>query len=81
MFWKLSAKLKAEGKIKPHPMTIRENGLSGIPEGQESSYDFVWAANAILKITDVVEGRVSATKLVYRTADTPGLKWTVEAAA
>ena len=33
MFWKLSAKLLAEGKIKPHPAQIREKGLSGVPEG------------------------------------------------
>ena len=33
MFWKLNAKLLAEGKIKTHPVTVRENGLQGIPKG------------------------------------------------
>lgn len=33
MFWKLSARLLAEGKIKPHPVTMGEGGLLGIPAG------------------------------------------------
>ena len=33
MFWKLSAKLLAEGKIKTHATTIGENGLQGVPKG------------------------------------------------
>jgi len=33
MFWKLNAKLLAEGKIKPHPATVRQGGLQGIPTG------------------------------------------------
>ncbi|KAL9115284.1 MAG: hypothetical protein Q9187_007340 [Circinaria calcarea] len=57
MFWSLNAKLLAEGKIKTHPITVREGGLQGIPDG----------------INDVGTGKVSATKLVYRVADTPGI--------
>jgi NADPH:quinone reductase-like Zn-dependent oxidoreductase len=33
MFWKLSEKLLAEGKIKPHPVALRKGGLAGIPGG------------------------------------------------
>lgn len=33
MFWELGGKLIAEGKIKHHPMTIRDGGLYGIPSG------------------------------------------------
>ncbi|MCJ1394788.1 hypothetical protein MMC18_007668 [Xylographa bjoerkii] len=57
MFWKMSEKLLAEGRIKTHPMIVDERGLQGIPDG----------------INNLREGKVSATKLVYRTADTPGI--------
>lgn len=33
MFWKLSQKLLADGKIKPHPVALRKGGLAGIPAG------------------------------------------------
>jgi NADPH:quinone reductase-like Zn-dependent oxidoreductase len=33
MFWKLSQKLLADGKIKPHPVALRKGGLAGIPGG------------------------------------------------
>ena len=33
MFWKLNAQLLAERKVKTHPITVRENGLQGIPNG------------------------------------------------
>ncbi|KAJ4348856.1 uncharacterized protein N0V89_010235 [Didymosphaeria variabile] len=33
MFWKVSHKLLAEGKIKPHPVALRKGGLAGIPGG------------------------------------------------
>ena len=33
MFWKLNASLLSEGRIKTHPITIREGGLQGIPNG------------------------------------------------
>jgi NADPH:quinone reductase-like Zn-dependent oxidoreductase len=33
MFWKLSQKLLAEGKVKPHPVALRKGGLAGIPGG------------------------------------------------
>lgn len=32
-FWEIHAKLLAEGRIKPHPITVREGGLQGIPQG------------------------------------------------
>jgi NADPH:quinone reductase-like Zn-dependent oxidoreductase len=33
MFWKLNAELLGEGKIQPHPVTLRSGGLHGIPAG------------------------------------------------
>lgn len=33
MFWKLSNELLASGQIKPHPVALRDGGLSGIPDG------------------------------------------------
>jgi hypothetical protein len=33
MFWKLNAELIEEGKILPHPVTLRSGGLHGIPAG------------------------------------------------
>jgi len=33
MFWKLSQKLLADGKVKPHPVALRKGGLAGIPGG------------------------------------------------
>lgn len=33
MFWKLSHELLASGQIKPHPVALRDGGLSGIPNG------------------------------------------------
>jgi NADPH:quinone reductase-like Zn-dependent oxidoreductase len=33
MFCKLSQKLLAAGKIKPHPIALRKGGLAAIPEG------------------------------------------------
>ncbi len=32
-FWKLNAKLLAEGKIKTHPVMVRGGGLQAIPDG------------------------------------------------
>lgn len=32
-FWKIHAKLLADGRIKPHPITVRDGGLQGIPLG------------------------------------------------
>ncbi|KAL9022220.1 MAG: hypothetical protein Q9185_000620 [Variospora sp. 1 TL-2023] len=57
-FWELHGKILEEGKVKAHPVTVKEGGLAGIPEG----------------IDELRHKRVSATKLVYRIADTPGLK-------
>lgn len=33
MFWELTQKLLAEGKIKAHPVSLRPLGLAGIPAG------------------------------------------------
>jgi NADPH:quinone reductase-like Zn-dependent oxidoreductase len=33
MFWKVASKLLREGKIIPHPVLLRGNGLYGIPKG------------------------------------------------
>lgn len=33
MFWKLNAQLLAEGKVKPHPVTIRKGGFDGVVSG------------------------------------------------
>ena len=33
MFWELNARLLAEGKIKTHPVTLRNGGFAGIPAG------------------------------------------------
>ncbi len=57
-FWALSDKLVADGKIKPHPVKVGEKGLEGVLEG----------------LQQMREGEYSGVKLVYRTADTPGLK-------
>ncbi|KAL9595420.1 MAG: hypothetical protein Q9219_006463, partial [cf. Caloplaca sp. 3 TL-2023] len=32
-FWELNGKYLSEGKVKPHPVTVNEGGLSGIPAG------------------------------------------------
>lgn len=32
-FWELNEKLLAEGKIKPHPVIVKNGGLAGIPDG------------------------------------------------
>ena len=32
-FWKIHALLLAEGKVRSHPVTVREGGLEGIPQG------------------------------------------------
>lgn len=34
MFWSLSGKLLAEGKIKPHPVALGAGGLQGVPAGR-----------------------------------------------
>jgi NADPH:quinone reductase-like Zn-dependent oxidoreductase len=33
MIWALGQKLLAEGKIKPHPISLQKGGLKGIPNG------------------------------------------------
>ncbi len=35
-FWKLNGKLLKEGKIRTHPVTVREGGLLSVPEGYET---------------------------------------------
>ena len=32
-FWELSERLVAEGRITPHPVTMRDGGLRAIPDG------------------------------------------------
>ncbi|KAI4174384.1 MAG: hypothetical protein LQ343_002319 [Gyalolechia ehrenbergii] len=32
-FWALHGRYLAEGKVRPHPVTVREGGLGGVPEG------------------------------------------------
>ncbi|KAL8706190.1 MAG: hypothetical protein Q9225_007978 [Loekoesia sp. 1 TL-2023] len=32
-FWELNGRFLREGKVKPHPVTVKEGGLSGVPEG------------------------------------------------
>lgn len=32
-FWELNGKLLKDGKVKPHPVTVREGGLQGVPDG------------------------------------------------
>ncbi|ATZ56026.1 hypothetical protein BCIN_12g05640 [Botrytis cinerea B05.10] len=54
-FWKMSAKLLEEGKIKNQPAIVRPGGLKGVIDG----------------MLEVSEGKVSAGKLVYRIDETP----------
>lgn len=49
MFWKLSEKLFAEGKIKVHPTDVRKGGLPAVFEG----------------LKDLEENKVSGKKIVY----------------
>lgn len=46
--------LLAEGKIRAHPVSMREGGLGGVLDG----------------LREMREGKVSGEKLVYRIADT-----------
>ncbi|KAK4167539.1 GroES-like protein [Cladorrhinum sp. PSN259] len=56
-FYRYMTYLLAEGKLKPHPHEVLPNGLDGVSDGLQRLF----------------EGKVSATKLVARIADTPGL--------
>ncbi|KAF5349762.1 hypothetical protein D9758_010175 [Tetrapyrgos nigripes] len=55
---KLISKLLAAGKLTPAPVKVWPNGLAGVPEGLEY----------------MKSGKVSREKLIYRVADTPGVK-------
>lgn len=55
MFWELSEKLIADGKIKPHPLKVGQDGLKGAFDGFQQFR----------------EGKVSGVKLVYRVEETP----------
>ena len=55
MFWKLSAGLVADGKIRVHPPRVGKDGLRGVLDGYQA----------------MREGQVSGEKLVYRIEDTP----------
>ena len=48
-FWKVSEGLFNSGKIKAHPVELRDGGLDGIAQG----------------LKDVKDGKVSGKKLVY----------------
>ena len=50
LFIGIAQKLLAEGKIKPHPMSLRQGGLCGVLDG----------------LKELREGKVSGEKLVYR---------------
>jgi NADPH:quinone reductase-like Zn-dependent oxidoreductase len=54
MFWELSGKLLAEGKIKAHPVALRSGGLGGIPDG----------------FAEFTSGKVRGAKLVYIVEET-----------
>ena len=32
-FWKLNAEFLKEGKVKPHPVTVKDGGLLMVPDG------------------------------------------------
>lgn len=54
MFVEIAEGILSEGKIKAHPVSVRDGGLAGVFEG----------------LQEMREGRVSGEKLVYRIADT-----------
>lgn len=49
----LAEELLEQGKIKPHPATVRNGGLEAIPDG----------------IEDIRQGKISGEKLVYVIGD------------
>lgn len=55
MFFEMTERLLAEGKLKTHPAQVGEDGLEGALKGME----------------DLKNDKVSGKKLVYRVADTP----------
>ena len=55
MFIGIAQELLAEGKIKPHPVSLRQGGLKGVLDG----------------LQEMREGNVSGEKLVYRVDETP----------
>ncbi|KAG9787273.1 GroES-like protein, partial [Aureobasidium melanogenum] len=54
-FMAITEALLAEGKLKPHKEVVGPNGLKGVIDG----------------LADMKEGKVSASKLVYRVEETP----------
>lgn len=52
-FTVLAEALLEQGKIKPHPASVRDGGLAAIPSG----------------IQDIKSGKISGEKLVYIIAD------------
>jgi len=54
MFWALSEKLVADGKLKAHPVTIGKGGLQGVLDG----------------LQQMRENKISGTKLVYKIDET-----------
>jgi NADPH2:quinone reductase len=57
-YYRLFGKWLQEGRFEPHPYEVVKGGLQGVEEG----------------LRRLQEGKVSAKKLVFRIADTPGLK-------
>lgn len=55
MFFEMTERLIAEGRLKTHPESVGSNGLEGALKGME----------------DLKNDKVSGKKLVYRVADTP----------
>lgn len=49
-FWSVAEELLAQGKLKPHPVSLGEGGLEGVLVGME----------------DMRQGKVSGKKLVYK---------------
>ncbi|KZV63566.1 dehydrogenase [Peniophora sp. CONT] len=54
---KIAKRLLAEGKVKPSPVRVWENGLAGINEAKQY----------------MIDGKVSGEKLVFRISDTPSV--------
>lgn len=64
-FWRITGELLAAGRLKPHPLSLGENGLVGVFDGMQKAR----------------EGKVSGEKLVYRIDETPRLLSSTKQAA
>ena len=78
-FGKWSAKLLnevlASGKLKPGPIKIMPDGLTGIIDGFEylrsGKAGFPFLRNQIHHLTSTAALQVSGEKIIHRTAETP----------